>query len=109
MKALLISGVYRPEIGGPATYLPALAQALIKRNYSVEILTLKNLSNSPINEEWPVNYIQRDQLLLIRFIKTFLLILKKGKYSDVIFTNGLFQETALALLLLKKKSVANFN
>lgn len=106
MKALLISGVYRPEIGGPATYLPALAQALIKRNYSVEILTLKNLSNSPTNEEWPVNYIQRDQLLLIRFIKTFLLILKKGKYSDVIFTNGLFQETALALLLLKKKSVA---
>jgi len=24
MKALLISGIYRPEIGGPATYLPAL-------------------------------------------------------------------------------------
>jgi len=46
MKCLLISGIYRPEIGGPATYLPTLAKALIKQSNQVEVITLKN-SSSP--------------------------------------------------------------
>jgi hypothetical protein len=97
MKALLISGIYRPEIGGPATYLPALAQVLINQKSTVEVVTLKNSSSNPVIEKWPVNYVNRNQFLLIRFIKTFLLIRRKGKNSDVIFANGLFQETAIAL------------
>ena len=106
MKALLISGIYRPEIGGPATYLPALAQVLINQKSTVEVVTLKNSSSNPVIEKWPVNYVNRNQFLLIRFIKTFLLIRRKGKNSDVIFANGLFQETAIALLLMNKRSVA---
>ncbi len=106
MKALLISGIYRPEIGGPATYLPALAQSLTNQKTLVEVVTLKNSSSNPIIETWPVHYVKRNQFLLIRFIRTFLLIRRKSKNSDVIFANGLFQETAIALFLLKKRSVA---
>jgi glycosyltransferase involved in cell wall biosynthesis len=106
MKVLLVSGIYRPEIGGPATYIPTLAQALTNRSNSVEVVTLKNSSSTPTIENWAVNYIQRDQALPFRFIKTFWLIYKKAKNSDVIFANGLHQETALALIFLKKRSVA---
>jgi glycosyltransferase involved in cell wall biosynthesis len=106
MNVLLVSGIYRPEIGGPATYIPTLAQALTKRSNLVEVLTLKNSSSAPMIEKWTVNYIQRDQALFFRFIKTFWLIYKKAKNSDVIFANGLYQETALALIFLKKRSVA---
>ena len=38
MKTLLISGIYRPEIGGPATYIPALATELQSQNGAVEAL-----------------------------------------------------------------------
>ncbi len=106
MKCLLISGIYRPEIGGPATYLPTLTKALIDQSNQVEIITLKNSSAPTQIESWPVNYITRDQNLLIRFIKTVILILRKAKSAESIFSNGLIQETAIALMFIKRKSVA---
>jgi glycosyltransferase involved in cell wall biosynthesis len=106
MKCLLISGIYRPEIGGPATYLPTIAKALMDQSNQVEVITLKN-SNAPAQiENWPVNYITRDQNLLLRFIKTIILIIRKAKSIESIFSNGLIQETAVALLFIKRKSVA---
>jgi glycosyltransferase involved in cell wall biosynthesis len=106
MKCLLISGIYRPEIGGPATYLPTLAKALINQSNQVEVITLKNSSAPAQIEAWPVNYITRDQNLLLRFVKTVILILRKAKSTEYIFSNGLFQETAVALLFITRKSVA---
>ena len=106
MNALLISGIYRPEIGGPATYVPALAEQLKSFNNKVQVITLRNSKAKPINEIWPVNYVIRDQFLPFRFAKTCLLIIRKFKSSDCIFANGLFQETAIALSLTKHKSVA---
>ena len=106
MKCLLISGIYRPEIGGPATYLPTLAKVLIDQSNQVEIITLKNSTAPAQIEAWPVNYITRDQNLLIRFIKTVMLILRKAKSAESIFSNGLIQETAVALVFIRRKSVA---
>ena len=106
MKALLISGIYRPEIGGPATYLPNLANQLLDQGGQAEVLTLKDSKADPVNEPWKVNYVNRNQNILFRIIKTSFLITKKAKRVDAIFANGLFQETAIGLLFLKKKSVA---
>jgi glycosyltransferase involved in cell wall biosynthesis len=106
MKFLLISGIYRPEIGGPATYVPTLAKVLIDQSNQVEVITLKNLNAPAQPEVWPVNYITRDQNLLLRFIKTIMLIIRKAKPAEHIFSNGLIQETAVALLFIKRKSVA---
>jgi glycosyltransferase involved in cell wall biosynthesis len=106
MKALLISGIYRPEIGGPATYLPKLATQLLDQGGQVEIITLKDSKADSVIESWKVNYINRDQNILSRILKTSRMIAKKAKKVDTVLANGLFQETAIGLLFLKKKSVA---
>ena len=106
MKALLISGIYRPEIGGPATYLPKLATQLLDQGGQVEVITLKDSKANLVIEPWKVNYINRNQSILARIIKTSLLIAKKAQRVDTVFANGLFQETAIGLLFLNKKSVA---
>ena len=106
MKTLLISGIYRPEIGGPATYIPALATEIQSQNVSVEVVTLKNSTASEINEPWPITYINRDQFLIIRFFKTYLRIRSRVKSSNFVLANGLFQETAIALLFSGKRSIA---
>ena len=106
MKTLLISGIYRPEIGGPATYIPALASAIQSQSGSVEVVTLKNSSANELAEPWPVKYINRDQFLIFRFLKTFIHIKRRISTSEFIFSNGLFQETAFALLGSGKKSLA---
>jgi glycosyltransferase involved in cell wall biosynthesis len=106
MKALLISGIYKPDIGGPATYLPKLANQLLEEGNQVEIITLRDSKIEPRVEPWPIHYVVRDQNILVRVIKTTFLIALKSKRVDVVFANGLFQETALGLLLSNKKSIA---
>jgi glycosyltransferase involved in cell wall biosynthesis len=106
MKTLLISGIYRPEIGGPATYIPALASEIQTQTGPVEVVTLKHSSATELNEPWPITYINRDQFLLLRFIKTCLCIKSRVKTSDFVIANGLFQETAIALLGSRKNSLA---
>lgn len=39
MKVVLATGIYPPEIGGPATYVPALAEALRAKGVTVSIVT----------------------------------------------------------------------
>jgi len=106
MKILLISGIYRPEIGGPATYIPALASAIQSQSGSVEVVTLKNSTAGVLTEPWPVKYINRDQFLIFRFLKTLLHIKSRVSRSEFVFSNGLFQETAIALIGSGKRSLA---
>jgi glycosyltransferase involved in cell wall biosynthesis len=106
MKTLLISGIYRPEIGGPATYLPSLAQYLMHLNHTVEVVTLKNSSDSEQKEPWIVNYVNRNQFMFLRILKTVLLIFRKIKNIDSVLANGLLQETAVVISFMKKRSVA---
>jgi len=106
MKALLISGIYTPDIGGPATYIPKLASRLSELGVLVDVVTLKNSGSAKLNEPWNMNYIIRDQNILTRIVKTSLLIRKLAKKSNYIFSNGLFHETAFGLFMLRKKSIA---
>jgi glycosyltransferase involved in cell wall biosynthesis len=106
MRILLTAGIYRPEIGGPATYVPALADKLMFDGHQVELVTLRDSRADAQSEAWNMNYIIRDQNLLIRFFKTFVKILSLTKYSDAVFANGLFQETGMALLLKPRMSLA---
>jgi glycosyltransferase involved in cell wall biosynthesis len=106
MKTLLISGIYRPEIGGPATYIPALASEIQTQSGSVEVVTLKNSTATELNEPWSIKYVTRDQFLPLRFIKTYFCIKSRVKTNDFVLANGLFQETSIALLGSGKKSLA---
>jgi glycosyltransferase involved in cell wall biosynthesis len=72
----------------------------------VEVVTLKKSSANELAEPWPVKYINRDQFLILRFLKTFICIKRRVNTSEFIFSNGLFQETAFALLGSGKKSLA---
>lgn len=106
MKILLISGIYRPDVGGPATFIPTLASNLLKQGHQVNVLTLRNKINLPVTEPWNMFYVLRDQFILIRFVLTVIAILKQTKKVDVIFANGLHQETAVALSFRRVYSVA---
>ena len=106
MKILLVSGIYRPEIGGPATYLPFLANSLLANGHSVDVVTLKHSKFEGRKERWNVHYINRDQKLIIRIFQTCLLIYRLAKKSDYIFSNGLYLESGLVLRFTRVKSLA---
>jgi glycosyltransferase involved in cell wall biosynthesis len=106
MKILLISGIFPPDIGGPATYIPQLADELSDHNYDVTVITLgENKSN--YKSKYRVIYISRNQPIVLRILKTIATIYREINDDKHVFANGLHQETAVALKLKSKnKSVA---
>ena len=42
MKILIIVGIFPPDIGGPATFVPLIAKELINNDYRVEVICLSD-------------------------------------------------------------------
>ncbi|MCA9370990.1 MAG: glycosyltransferase family 4 protein [Candidatus Peregrinibacteria bacterium] len=56
MKIVLVTGIYPPEIGGPATYVRFLAQEFTKSGHVVEVVTYAHKLNIE-NEKWNIHVI----------------------------------------------------
>ena len=106
MRVLVTVGIFPPDIGGPATFVPKIAKYFQDElNYEIEILTLSDNKNSNINDDYSVKRIDRNLPIIYRWLKTIFTIYKLGKNKDLIFVNGLGTETTIANIFLKKKII----
>lgn len=71
MRILIATGVYPPDIGGPATYSKLLHDELPKRGYEIKILSFGEVRNLP---------------KIIRHIVYFFKVLKKSRGCKAIFS-----------------------
>lgn len=69
MRLLIATGLYPPDIGGPATHTKMLEEYLPKHNWNVDVVTFGSVRRFP---------------KFFRHILFFFLCLKKGKSADVI-------------------------
>lgn len=107
MKFTLITGIYPPDIGGPATFVPQLAAELKARGHEVQSLSLRSPNQSKRQYlAWDEYFVSRDDVLPVRFVKTVWKIIKVARNSDVIFANGLHQEVAIANFFIRKRIIA---
>lgn len=91
MKVLVTTGLYPPEIGGPATYTRFLETRLPVLGYSVSVIPF-----SRVRKYWPV----------VRHIAFFFQVLAEGKDADVIYaqdTVSVGVPSWAANLFLRKK------
>lgn len=102
-KVLLVTGIYPPDIGGPATYIPMLEKELKKRQVEVTVLSLSDNVHQSQNQ-FPDNFfVSRYRNKILRVAITVAKIIKLSVGKSHIFANGLFEESALASLFLRKK------
>ena len=105
MNILITVGIFPPDIGGPASFVPKIAKHLINMDNKVKIICLADEENLLLEDELDVLRIRRSTYLPIRWFKTISLIIKHGRESDILFVNGLGVEAAIANLYLRKKIV----
>jgi glycosyltransferase involved in cell wall biosynthesis len=79
MKILLVTGIFPPDIGGPATYIPNLARYLKKKGHEVRILTLANDTKNQLSDEFQIIRIQRKLPKPLRMILVIALITLTSK------------------------------
>lgn len=93
LKILIATGIYPPDIGGPATYSRLLFEELPKVGFSVEVLSFGSVRHLP---------------KIFRHFVYFLKILKIGRRADIIFAQdpvSVGLPAALAAGILGKKFI----
>ena len=105
MNILITVGIFPPDIGGPASFVPKISNFLVENGHNVKIICLSEVGNNHIEDNLDVIRIRRSNNLPIRWLKTIYQIVKNGRNSDLIFVNGLGVESAIAALMLKKKLI----
>jgi glycosyltransferase involved in cell wall biosynthesis len=101
VKILLISGIYPPDDGGPAKFVPQFATHLLSHGHQVKVITLTDAKLRNGEFQYPVKFIKRSLPRPVRMILTTLQIIKSSIRSDVIFSNGLYEETGIAIRLTR--------
>lgn len=93
MRILIATGIYPPDIGGPATYSKILHDELPKQGISTEVLSFGSVRHLP---------------KVIRHIAYFGKVLARGKDADVIFAQdpvSVGLPAVLAARLLRKRFI----
>ncbi|MBT4730800.1 glycosyltransferase family 4 protein, partial [Candidatus Woesearchaeota archaeon] len=90
---LIATGIFPPDIGGPATYSKLLLDKLPKHNLNVEVLSFGEVRRLP---------------KIIRHIAYFFKVLDRGRRADIIYAQDPVSvgfPTALASYVLRKKFI----
>ena len=75
MNILITTGIYPPDVGGPAKFVPLISKHLSNEN-EVRVITLSEDSKLNQDEKNQVYRIERNQNKIIRFLRTVLSIIK---------------------------------
>jgi len=98
MRVLLVTGIYPPDIGGPATYMPQLANSLSNNGHDVIVVTLSDVSTWPGDASAPYQVVRipRPMSKGWRLPVTVRTLRRWFTWADVVLANGLFMEVGLA-------------
>lgn len=96
MKVCLVTGIFPPDIGGPATYVSKLARYLQSNGWEVEVITYAD-SPGGSDQPFPVHRVVRSRSGVRRFLRARKLIKQAAKRSDIVYVNGLLSQAASAL------------
>jgi glycosyltransferase involved in cell wall biosynthesis len=103
---LFCTGIFPPEIGGPATYVFKMAQKMSTDGIKNSIITYSDRNNFD-DYGLDVHRVERKNFLY-NYTKYFLKVLKIGKNFDILYIQGSFSEgipTILASFFLRKKTI----
>ena len=109
MRVLIATGIFEPEVGGPATYAPRLARQFVSAVNSVAVITVPATPSKDSDKDYPFKLVRivRGNRILNR-IRFFFAAYREAKKCDLIYTLDWFAAglpVALAAKLLGKPYV----
>lgn len=104
---LIATGIFPPDIGGPASYVPKIAGELVKRNQQVTVLTYSDKHHND-SYQYKIVRVKRSKYRIYHYLKYFYQVIKLGRKNDVIFAqcpiaSGL--PVVMANMILRKRII----
>ena len=96
MRVIVVSGIWPPDVGGPASHAPEVAAFLRSRGHSVEAVVTADAEPAP--EAYPVRWLSRKVLPGVRHAEGVRVIAERARRADVVYTTGMFGRSSLGTL-----------
>ncbi|MGH3049626.1 MAG: glycosyltransferase family 4 protein, partial [Gaiellaceae bacterium] len=103
MKVLVVSGIWPPDVGGPASHAPEVAEFLRSRGHGVEVVTTARAA--PARREYPVRWVARSLPKGVLHVRAGLLVAGRARHADVVYTTGMFGRSAGGAALARRPYV----
>ena len=103
MKVVIVSGIWPPDVGGPASHAPALAAALIDARHDVEVVTTADAP--PAARPYPVRWVSRARVAPLRHLSVVWEIARAARRADSVYATTMVRRTALAAALARRRLV----
>jgi glycosyltransferase involved in cell wall biosynthesis len=97
VNVLVVSGIWPPDVGGPASHAPEVAEFLAGRGHRVEVVT--TAAAPPAAETYPVHWISRAQPAVLRYARGAALVARASSRADVVYSTGMFGRTRIGTLV----------
>jgi glycosyltransferase involved in cell wall biosynthesis len=101
VKVLIVSGIWPPDPGGPASHAPALADFLAGRGHGIEVVT--TAERQPAPQPYPVRWAHRTSSL--RHVRAALLVRTAARRADVVYATSMIRRAALGATLARRPLV----
>jgi glycosyltransferase involved in cell wall biosynthesis len=99
MRIVVISGIWPPDVGGPASHAPEVAEELTSRGHQVEAVTMADREPAP--EPYAVHWASRRLPIGVRHLRAAALIGSQARHADVVYSTGLVGRSALGTTLAR--------
>jgi glycosyltransferase involved in cell wall biosynthesis len=94
MRVLIVSGIWPPDVGGPASHAPEVAEALFARGHVVEVVT--TAAAPPPSGHISVRFVSRGLLSGLRHIAVVALVARRSRRVDVVYATSMVGRSTLA-------------
>ena len=99
MKILITSGIWPPDVGGPASHAPELAAFLARKGHDVSVVGVAD-APQPQSLPFSANVLARESRLGSALVRTTAAVARAARGRDVVYSAGLYtRTTAMAAAL----------
>jgi len=103
VNVLIVSGIWPPDVGGPASHAPELATFLSARGHGVEVVTTAD--RPPARSPYPVSHVPRSTPPGLRHARVAALIALRARRADVVYATSMISRAGAATALARRPLV----
>jgi glycosyltransferase involved in cell wall biosynthesis len=103
VNVLIVSGIWPPDVGGPASHAPELAAFLASRGHGVEVVTTADAP--PERQAYPVLHVPRSSPRGLRHVRVAALVARRARRADVVYATSMISRAGLATAAARRPLV----
>jgi glycosyltransferase involved in cell wall biosynthesis len=103
VKVLIVSGIWPPDVGGPASHAPEVAEFLLDGGHEPHVLVAADAR--PPARPYAVDWVSRAAPAGVRHTRALAAVRRLAQDADVVYSTGMFGRSGVGSLLARRPYV----